>query len=110
MSEFSEFENEVITGTKGLAQRTLANFATQATSDTQQFIDNQKQKLITWGNQLKNRQIDAEQFEFNVGGQLDLAEMHALTQAGITAVQVQQFRDALIKIVVDAAVKHFIPI
>lgn len=110
MSAFTEFRSEVLDGVKDLATTTLAGFANQAKSDTQQFLTNQKTKLTEWGDQLKAGEIDADDYEFNVGGLLDLAEMHALTEVGITAGQIQHFRDGLIKLVVDAAVKHFVPI
>lgn len=110
MSKFDVFKTQVLAEVEKLGQTTLTNFVTQAKSDTQQFLDAQTHALAVWTQELASGDIDKEDFNFLVHGQVALFQMHLLTQAGITAVQVQKFRDALIKIVVDAAVKIFIPI
>ena len=110
MSKFDDFKNEILTGVKGLALGSLTGFVDQMKSDTQQFLQAQEQHLIEWTNDLGSGEIDEEEFEFLVKGQIQLFEMHALTVAGITAAQIQHFRDAVTKIVVDAAIKVFIPV
>lgn len=109
MSQFSDFKNDVIAQIKKLGETTLIDFASQAKSDTQKFLDAEAHDLERWTEELAKEEIDKEDFNFLIHGQVALFKMHMLTEAGITEAQLQQFRDALIKIVVDAGVKHFIP-
>jgi hypothetical protein len=54
---------------------------------------------------LANKQITKEEFEFLVKGKRDLAEMLALKQKGVALVKIDAFKNRLISLVVDLAVK-----
>jgi hypothetical protein len=110
MGDFNAFKSEVLRKTTKLGKTTLAGFLTQAISDTQRFLEAQAQEFATWTNDLEAGSITQEQFEFLVQAQLAVFQMHALTEAGIAAAQIQQFRDALVQIISDAAIKYFVHI
>lgn len=109
MSVFSAFTGDVLGQVKKLAETNFPSLLAEMKTDTQAFLNAQAHDLKTWTQELASDEIDKEDFNFLVHGQAALFEMHALTVAGISEAQLQQFRDALIKIVVDTAFKHFLP-
>jgi len=109
MSLFDTFLADVGSGAKGLAQQTLQGFVAQAQGDTSDFLNQQKQNLNDWTVALAQNQMSKDEFTDLALGLKDLAQMHALTEAGIAAASVQRFRDALIQLVIDTAFKTFLP-
>ena len=109
MSKFDDFGNEIRAGVVNIAKGDLKDFLKEAKDDTNQFLAATKEDLKTWTKQLADGDLSKDEFEFLLRGKEDLAEMHALTQAGIAAAQIQKFRDALIDLVIDTAFKVFVP-
>jgi hypothetical protein len=109
MSKFEDFGKAVGDGVANIAKGDLKDFLKEAKDDTNQFLATTKEDLKTWTKQLADGDLSKDEFEFLVRGKDDLAEMHALTQAGIAAAQVQKFRDALIDLVIDTAFRVFVP-
>ena len=109
MGSFEDFASAVIRGSEGLAQETLNGFIVQARGDTSDFLNQSTQRLQEWSTQLGQGQMTKDEFADLVGGLKDLATMRALTQAGIAAANVQRFRNAVIKLVIDTAFKTFLP-
>ena len=88
---------------KALAQKLFKRFTQQAVSDVQDFLGRSKDDLKRWIEELARGEMDKEEFESLVQGQSDLAEMHALKQAGLGAAQIDIFVNGLLDMVVDAA-------
>jgi hypothetical protein len=109
MSQFDEFYDLVRGGVVDITKGDLKQFLQQGKADADQFLQSLQSDLKDWTKQLANGDLSKDEFDFLVRGKADLAEMHALTQAGIAAVRVQQFRDALIDLVIDSAFKVFVP-
>lgn len=103
--DFSAIFSNVIDGVKKLAVGSLKDFVTQAQSDAQDFIESSKNDFELWTTQLSRGEINKPQFENLVQGQADLAEMHALTQAGIAQADIQRLRDGVINLLIEAAFK-----
>jgi hypothetical protein len=57
--------------------------------------------------QLAYKKIDSDDLKDYLKAEARLAEMAALTAAGIAAADLQRFRDALINTIVDAATSTF---
>jgi len=93
----------VETQAKALAQKLFKRYTQQAVSDVKDFLGKSKEDLARWIKELAQGRIDKEEFESLVQGQADLAEMHALKQAGLAAAQIDTFVNGLLDIVVDAA-------
>lgn len=109
MSIFDAFLANIGAGAKGFAQTTLQGFVTQAKDDTSDFLNQSKQDLNDWTVALAQNQMGKDEFTDLALGLKDLAQMHALTEAGIAAAGVQRFRDALIQLVIDTAFETFLP-
>lgn len=109
MSLFDDFLSTITSGAKGLAQQTLKDFVEQANDDTSDLLNQSRQQLKLWTDQLALGQMTQAEFTDLALGLKDLAAMQALTEAGIAAARVQRFRDAVIKLVIDTALKTFLP-
>ncbi len=103
MSKFDDFTDAVLTGAKDLAKKTIEGFEDQAGSDAKAFLDKMKSDLLRWAQQRAENKITDQDFTDFVQGKKALAEIHALTQAGIAAIKLERFRTGLIKLVVDKA-------
>ena len=105
MSKFDDFLGEVRTGIAQLARLEAKDFVKQATGDGQQLVDALEPDLRLWTQQLEKGQLSKSDFEFLVRGKGDVAQMKALTQAGVTAIRIDQIRAAVIKLIITAATK-----
>lgn len=88
---------------KALAQKLFKQYTQQAVSDAKDFLEKTKEDLKRWIEELARGEMTKDEFESLVQGQADLAEMHALKQAGLAAVQIETFTNGLLDIVVNAA-------
>lgn len=103
MSAFDDFRTAVIDGAGGLAKTLLKGSVKEARADAEAFVAKSATKLKKWTEQLAAGELSRDEFEALVRGQKDLAELNALTQAGIGAVKVKKFRNELTGLVVKTA-------
>jgi len=108
MSQFDHFINAIINGVPGLATGDLAGLVGDAESDAQAFLDRAEDKLRRRTQMLADGILDKDDFEDLAKGQMDLIEAFALTQAGVAAARLEQFRKDLIDLVVSTAFKIFL--
>ena len=88
---------------KALAEKLFKQYTHQAVSDVRDFLQKSKDALRRWVEDLDRGDIDKEEFESLVKGQADVAEMRALKQAGLAAVQIDTFTNGVLDIIVNAA-------
>jgi hypothetical protein len=105
MVDFDAFFKELKTGARAIALQEAKGFVKEATSDGKDFLNTIKEDLELWTKQLAEGNLSLEDFEFLVKGKKDLAEMKALTQAGLAAIRIDQIRTAMIELVITAAGK-----
>ncbi len=89
--------------TKALAQKQIKEYTQQAVGDVRDLLQKSKDDLRRWIEELAKGEIDKDEFQSLVQGQIDVAEMRALKQAGLAEVQIESFVNGVIDIVVDAA-------
>ena len=70
-----------------------------------EFVDAVRADLDEWARQLAAGKLSKSDFDFLVRGKKDLAEMNALTQAGLAAVRIERIRTASIDLITTAASK-----
>jgi hypothetical protein len=95
--------------TKALAQKELKGFADQALSDVKDFAQRSKADLELWTQAALQQKIPKDEYTSLVKGQLDLAEMRALKQAGLAQVRIDTFTNGFLEIL-SSAVMSAIPI
>ena len=88
---------------KALAEKLFKQYTHQALSDVRDFLEKSKDALRRWVEDLDRGDLDKDEFESLVKGQADVAEMRALKQAGLAAVQIDTFTNGVLDIVVSAA-------
>ncbi|MEO9779015.1 MAG: hypothetical protein ABJH07_08430 [Sedimentitalea sp.] len=100
---WNEFIDAVQEGLKTLVKNTVQETIDQAEADAKAFVKDSEQALRRWGDALAQEKISKDDFEYLVGGQKDLAKMHALKAAGVTQARLERFRTGLISLVVSSA-------
>ena|ERR1700730_6795185 len=110
MSDFDAFLEAVKNGVTNLAKQTLKDGVDDAKADLNDFEIKAKEDWKRWTVALANGQMSQSDFEGLLKGQAALAQMEALTAAGIAAARIQRFRDAVINIVIDSAFKVFLKV
>jgi len=109
MSElwWKEFEKAIVEGVKQLAKDTVGDFLDSAQDDAKEFLDSIKNDLEKWTKMLINDEITKEDYKDLVEAKQALAEIRALTQAGIAATKIERFRSGLINLVTNTAKSMF---
>ena len=108
MSRFDDFADAVLKGAKDLAKNSFGGFVDEAANDAQAFLDKAQADLQRWAKLLANGKLTKEDFSDLVQAKKALAEIHALTQAGITLTKIERFRSDLINLVIDSAFDIFL--
>jgi len=108
MSKFDDFVAGVKDGAQGLAENLFKEFKDSAVDDTQAFLKKADTDLQRWTRLLAAKKINEQDFSDLVHAKKALAEMHALTKAGIALTKLERFRSGLIDLVVDTAFKVFL--
>ena len=88
-------------GVKDLAESTLKDFIASATADGQAIIASLQDDLEKRTQELADKKITKEDFEFLVLGQKDLVEMIALKQAGIAEIQAEKFKNGVFDLITN---------
>lgn len=91
-----------------LAENRLQSARDAAIQDGEAFLASSKEDLKRWSRLLAEGKLSEEEFQSLVEGKKDLAETTALKQAGLAAVEIDRFRQALIDRIVDTAFRAFI--
>ncbi|MGJ8561880.1 MAG: hypothetical protein ACSHX3_16825 [Litorimonas sp.] len=100
---WENFTKAVQDGLKTLANNTVQEALDQAESDAKAFVNDSEEAFRRWGDALAQGKITKEDFEYLVGGQKDLAQMHALKAVGVTQARLERFRIGLISLIVSSA-------
>jgi len=88
---------------KELANTLFTKFVNQAVGDTQDFLQRSKDGVARAGLLFADGKIDRDDFEDLILGKKDLAEMHALKQAGLASATIDTFTNGVLQILLDAA-------
>ena len=104
MDDFNQFLDAFKNELKELAKTTGKDFKEAAIKDGTEFLEKTKEDLKLWTQQVIEGDLSKEDYEFLVKGKKDLAEMAALTQAGLSLVEVEKFRNSVVSWVATKAV------
>lgn len=108
MSKFDDFVEAVLGGAKDLAKEVFDGLEDNAKADAKAFLDKAESDLKRWTKLLAVKEITERDFADLVQAKKALAEIHALTQAGVALARLERFRSGLIDLVIDTAFKVFI--
>jgi hypothetical protein len=108
MSRFDDFADAVIAQSRALARTELQGFEDHAQQDARAFLARAEADLKRWTAQLARGELSKQDFTDLVQAKKALAEIHALTEAGIGAARLERFRSGLLALVLDNAFKVFV--
>lgn len=108
MADFDDFLDTLKDELFDLAADHLDDFKDQAVDDVEEFLDGAEEDMRRWTTLLAEDKISEDDFKSLVKGQKDLAQMEALEQAGLAAVELDRFRENLIDRVAGVARKFFL--
>ena len=83
-----------------LAMANVKNYTSDAKADGIQLVDSLKEDIKTWGRQLAEGKMSVDDVEFLVLAKKDVIEMHALKQAGLGLVKVDEFKNSILQLIV----------
>jgi hypothetical protein len=106
--EFDEFVTRVAKGTKDLAENTLRGYKEEALVDTKIFLEKSKDDAKRWSKLLVEGSITKDDYEWLILSRKDVVELTLLKQAGLSAVRIDRFKNALINLVIDTAFDVFV--
>ena len=104
MADFNQIFDDIKSQLGPLAEQDLKQFAAQGKQDAEAFLAQSRANLQQWMQQLANKEIDQDEFRWLVESQKAAAEMVALRAANAGTLQVEQFRDNVLNVVVNTAV------
>lgn len=107
-TKFDDFVEAVLEGAKELAKEIFNGFEGQAKEDAKAFVTKAKTDLKRWTKLLADKKLTEQDFGDLVQAKKALAEIHALTQAGIVLTKLERFRSGLINLVIDKAFEVFL--
>jgi hypothetical protein len=108
MATYDDFLGALKSSLSQYAKQAWADYRDQAQADGQAFIDQTKQDLQIWSQQLAAGQITQVEFRFNVNSKKSLAQLVSLKQAGLAKVSADKFTNGLVDVIVNTAVSTFL--
>jgi hypothetical protein len=103
MSKFDDFFAAVLDGAKTVGGDTARDFLKQTTVDSQAFKAQAEADLERWTTELNNKQIEKDDFESLLRGQLSELTLAAFVKAGVASQQAGQLRDKVVDLAIKAA-------
>jgi hypothetical protein len=108
MADFNKIFDNIKDQVGAEAQTDLKQFSDQGKQDAQAFLDQSRDRLEKWMQLLADKQIDEDEFGWLVESQKAVAQMAALQKANAGNMQIEQFRDSVLQIIVTTAVPALI--
>jgi hypothetical protein len=108
MVTFEDFWEDLQKGFSTFAETSLKDFKDEAFAAGKDFLEQSKEDIKLWTEQLATGQMSKEDFEWNVKGKKDVADLIILKQKGLAKAQVDKFTSGLTDIIISTAVKSFI--
>ncbi len=98
---FDELYTELANGVETVAKNTLQDYEKEAKTDGINAIDNIKNSLQHWTEEVENGAMNTDDLAFLLKSEEGLAEMITLKQAGLAEVHIDEFRNGLINMILS---------
>ena len=89
-------------GIPNLAEKYLQGFIEEAKTNVSNFLESSKNDLKSWLKALAEKQLSPDDFKSLVKTKCALAEMDALKEKGLAEIQLQNFRNGVINLIVTS--------
>lgn len=104
MADFNEFLKVLKGNMEDIARESWKEYREAAVKDGESFLRKTKGDLERWTMLLAEGKLTQDDFTWLVQGKKDLAVLEALKQEGLSRVQLDRFRNALLDVVVNTAI------
>ena len=108
MATFKEFLDILKDETEKVVRAEWQDCKEAALRDGGAFVEKTKADLERWTALLALGSLSREDFEWLLKGKKDLAELEALKQAGLAQVRLDRFRDSILGVVTQTALRVFV--
>jgi hypothetical protein len=98
--DYTAILNTIKTGIINLGTAQLKGYLPQLQADAQSIANGIKDNVENWTAQLTSGEITADDLKFLIAGNAEYLEIAALTQAGIAQIQLDQFKQGVINLIV----------
>ncbi len=103
--DFDQIKNDIFGQVAALAKTILGDRKDEIVNETKAFLEESEAEIKAWTEAFVSLKIPKNEYEMLVKTRIDLLKMKALTQAGMTLIQLDNFRQGVLDIVVKAASK-----
>ena len=104
-SELAPIFNNIKDEIENLIASSIKKHANEITSDALKFFEDTKSVLERWSTLYKDGAISEADLNALILGQKELMEMHALKQAGLSAITADELKENLLNILVKNIIK-----
>lgn len=108
MSLFDDFLGMVKEGVIDIAKEEFGDFNSEIKSAIEISLEKSKNDLKNWTKLLALGEISQQEFKDLLEAKRALIEIQLLTQKGITQTKIERFRNKLIDLVFNSAIKNFL--
>jgi len=98
---FDQLFQQLETGVETAVKTVGEDYLNEAKSDGENLVNDLKADLMNWTQEVENGAMTMDDLEFLLKEEASFTEMTALKQAGLAAVHIDEFRDALINSVLS---------
>jgi len=105
MTDLNSIWSGIQSGVEQLAKQTFSDLKDAAVSDATDFLNETKDNLTRWTDDLISGKLSKDELESLINGQKDLGEMKLLKDAGIALIELDKFKQGVMKIAFDAITK-----
>ena len=108
MADFNNFLVDVEKGIASLIENSFNEFRNQAIAAGKEFIEDSKDDIKVWTEQLADGQLSKEDFEWLMRSKETSAKLIILKHIGLTKAQVDKLTTGIIDVVNTSAFKYFV--
>jgi hypothetical protein len=105
MASFDDVFDTIKKGVADLAGNTFHEVKDSVVASTNQLLEDNKSDIKQWTQQLTAGDLTQEDLEWLLKARIDAAELTLLYEAGLTAVQIDKFKNDLFNLVIDSVKK-----
>ncbi|MGV8877493.1 MAG: hypothetical protein ACOH2A_00545 [Sphingobacteriaceae bacterium] len=103
--DFAQIFNQLKDEAIGQAKTAFKDRTREAENDASELLERMKEKLSRWTVLVADGSLTIDDFKFLVNSQKDLITMHALAQAGETAIAVDNLKNGIIDTIVETGTR-----
>ncbi len=105
MPKFDDILDQIKDGIADLGKKTAKDFVDEVRKDGDAFLEEIGDDLKRWVDLLARKKLSAKEFKVLVEFNRDLAEMKALTAAGLAKKRVQNLANGILDVVTKSVLK-----